>query len=167
MTKSIKSEREIWKPVPSEPGMLASSFGRVLLPPCYAPLPNGGYRTCCPKPRAGVVTKSKKTARHVYLHILVRRIGDGPRQAPRKVHQLVCEAFHGPKPFPEAVVIHADENGLNNRPENLRWGTQKENLSAPGFVQYCRSRVGSESPRAKWLYRQHAAFHETEEANKP
>lgn len=55
-----------------------------------------------------------------------------------KMHQLVCEAFHGPKPFPKAVVIHIDENGLNNRPENLKWGTQKENLNAPGFIAWCK-----------------------------
>lgn len=54
-------------------------------------------------------------------------------QRPRKAHQLVCEAFHGPKPSPEAVVIHLDENALNNRPENLKWGTQKENLNMPKF----------------------------------
>lgn len=76
---------------------------------------------------------------------MVRRNGPN-RQAPRKVHQLVCEAFHGPRPFDEAVVIHIDEDGLNNRPENLRWGTQKENLNAAGFLKYCRSRV---LPRTK------------------
>jgi len=62
------------------------------------------------------------------------------RQRPRKVHQLVREAFHGPKPFPNAVVIHVDESALNNQPENLKWGTQKENLNAPGFIAFCRER---------------------------
>ena len=36
---------EIWKPVPSEPGVLASSLGRILLPPIHIPMPRGGYRT--------------------------------------------------------------------------------------------------------------------------
>ena len=83
------------------------------------------------------------------MHIMVRRDDDGIRQSPRKVHQLVCEAFHGPRPFEKAVVIHIDENAHNNRPENLKWGTQKENLSAPGFIEYCRSRSGEDSPRVK------------------
>jgi len=74
-----------------------------------------------------------------------------------KIHQAVCEAFHGPKPFPAAVVLHRDESGLNNRPDNLEWGTQKKNLNAPGFIEYCRSRVGEKSPRAKWLARRNAA----------
>ena len=140
---------EIWKPVPSEPGVLASSKGRVLQSPRYAPMTHGGFRAYMPKPRYGQVAKSRKTAKHSYMHIMVRRDDDGIRQSPRKVHQLVCEAFHGPRPFEKAVVIHIDENAHNNRPENLKWGTQKENLSAPGFIEYCRSRSGEDSPRVK------------------
>ncbi len=66
-----------------------------------------------------------------------------------KIHRLVCEAFHGPAPFDRAVVIHLDENALNNKPENLRWGTQKENLNMPGFIAYCKSRTGEKSPVLK------------------
>jgi len=68
-----------------------------------------------------------------------------------KVHRLVCEAFHGPPPFDRAVVIHLDENALNNKPENLKWGTQKENLNMPGYIAYCKSRTGENSPGAKGL----------------
>jgi len=78
------------------------------------------------------------------MGIASRRFGN------MKVHRLVCEAFHGPAPFRNAVVIHLDEVGVNNRPENLKWGTQKENLNMPGFKAYCRSRTGENSPRAKW-----------------
>jgi len=124
---------EVWKPVSSYPGILASSEGNILLPPGYAPLPNGGYRTYLPAPYKGVVRKARKDAKHVYLGTWTRRHGN------MKIHQLVCEAFHGPRPFDRAVVIHLDENALNNRPENLKWGTQKENLNAPGFIEYCKS----------------------------
>lgn len=141
--------REIWKPVPSEPGVHASSWGRILQRPGYAPLPNGGFRLYTPKPRFGQVAKSNKAAAHKYRNIMLRRWGDGPRQSPRKVHQLVCEAFHGPKPFPDAVVIHIDEDALNNRPENLRWWTQKENLNMPKFKEYSRNRTGENSPVVK------------------
>ena len=135
------SGSEIWKRVPSEPGVLASSHGRVVLQPGYAPLPNGGFRTYLPEPRVGQVSRASKSAKHEFMLIMLRR-GEGPkRQAPRKVHQLVCEAFHGPKPFDSAVVIHLDENALNNRADNLRWGTQKENLNMPKFKEYCRSRT--------------------------
>ena len=140
---------EVWKPVPSEPGVLASSEGRILLPPRYAPMKHGGFRAYFPKPRFGQVAKEHNSANHTYRIIMVRRDGLSSRQGPRKVHQLVCEAFHGSRPFDNAVVLHLDENAHNNRPDNLRWGTQKENLNAPGFIKYCKNRTGENSPIIK------------------
>jgi hypothetical protein len=46
------------------------------------------------------------------------------------VHVLVAEAFHGPKPGPEYVVMHLNHNRLDNRAENLQWGTWSENSRA-------------------------------------
>ncbi len=135
---------EVWKPVPSLPGVLASDAGRILLPPRHAPLHHGGFRIYTPKPTAGTETRSSKTAAHVYYGVYAKAFGN------IKVHRAVCEAFYGPAPFERAVVIHLDENALNNRPSNLKWGTQKENLNAPGFKEYCRARTGENSPRAKW-----------------
>lgn len=140
---------EIWKPVPSEPGVLASSLGRILLPPRCAPVYNGGYRTYLPKPRYGQVSRANSRAAHDYRIIMVRDETKPSKTRPRKVHQLVCEAFHGPKPFPNAVVIHLDENAHNNRPENLKWGTQKENLNMPKFKEYLRSEARNDNLRAK------------------
>lgn len=134
---------EIWKPVHSKPGIMASSEGKIILPPSYAPIPNGGYRAYLPKPTIGVVRRAKSGAAHEYLGVYARAFGN------LKVHQLVCEAFHGGRPFDGAVVLHLDENALNNRPDNLRWGTQKENLNAPGFIAYCKARTGDNSPTVK------------------
>lgn len=135
---------EIWRPVPSLPGVMASSHGRVLLPPSTAQMPNGGERKYVPKPTLGTITKSKATARHTYRNIFNRKLGN------LKVHRLVCEAFHGPCP-PGMETMHRDENGLNNRPENLEWGTRKDNLNAPGFIEYCKSRTGHNNPRVKGM----------------
>jgi hypothetical protein len=146
--ESQRQVAEFWRPVPSEPGVLASSLGRVLLAPGHAPLPNGGFRAYFPKPRYGSVARSKKGAKHEYMNIMLRSEGL-QRQVPRKVHRLVCEAFHGEMPFDGAVVLHLDENALNNNPLNLRWGTQKENLNMPKFKEYCRGRTGSNSPAVK------------------
>lgn len=125
---------EMWKPVPSKPGVLASSMGRILLPPRHTPMANGGYRLYEPKPVVGVLRKALKNAAHTYYGIWTSEFGN------LKCHQLVCEAFHGAKPFDAAVVIHRDECGTNNVPDNLRWGTQKENLNSPKFLAYCSSR---------------------------
>tara|TARA_R100000541_G_scaffold16895_1_gene26562 strand:+ start:1873 stop:2298 length:426 start_codon:yes stop_codon:yes gene_type:complete len=134
---------EEWIPSLSYPDILVSSSGRVKLPDREASMPNGGTRKYVTKPTYGYKTKSCKTAKHMYMNISNRFYGN------LKVHQLVCEAFHGPRPFLTAVVIHKDENGTNNNKDNLKWGTQKENLNAPGFIEYCKSRTGDNSPVAK------------------
>lgn len=142
---------EVWKPVPSYPGLLASSEGRLLLPPRYAPLPNGGYRLYAPEPVQGAVTRANRAANHTYRGIYAKWFGN------IKVHRAICEAFHGPAPFEGAVVIHLDEDAHNNRPENLKWGTQRENLNMPKVKAYHRSRTGENSPRAKWAAKQDQA----------
>jgi hypothetical protein len=54
---------------------------------------------------------------------------DAERQQPLPVpvHRLVCRAFHGPPPSKAHVVAHWDGNPENNRADNLRWATAKEN----------------------------------------
>jgi len=135
--------KEVWKPVPSLPGYVASSWGRIKLPEKTTTTPMGGLRTYKTKPRYGDVMSAKKGARHKYRSLKTKDHGH------IKVHRVICEAFHGPPPSKKSVVIHLDENALNNRPENLKWGTQKENLNMPGFIKYCKSRTGENSTSAK------------------
>ena len=45
-----------------------------------------------------------------------------------KIHRLVAEAYI-PNPNNLPVVMHLDDNPLNNRLENLKWGTQKDNVN--------------------------------------
>lgn len=65
-----------------------------------------------------------------------------------RVARLVCEAFNGPC-HDGPVCMHKDEDSRNNRPTNVRRGTQKENLNAPGFIDYCRGRAGDANPFVK------------------
>lgn len=44
------------------------------------------------------------------------------------VHNLVCEAFHGPKPSQRHEVAHWDGVRTNCEQGNLRWATRKENM---------------------------------------
>lgn len=115
------------------------------MPDGIAATPNGGTREYKPKPTYGTKNKASKTARHEYMGLYNKKYGN------IKIHRMVCEAFHGPAPFERAVVIHIDENAINNRPENLRWGTQKENLNMPKFIEYCKSRTGENSPIIKGM----------------
>lgn len=135
-------ENEEWRPVPSVPGVIASNFGRVKFPDTTAQMPHGGSREYKTKPILGQKRRASKTARHEYYGVLYR----GKNY---KVHRLVCEAFHGSPTEDKNFVLHADDNALNNRPENLSWGTQKENMNAAGFIEYCKSRTGENSPSTK------------------
>lgn len=60
-----------------------------------------------------------------YKRVMLSR---GAEKKSKSVHQLVCEAFCGPRPSPEHVVAHYDGNRGNNTPTNLRWATAQENL---------------------------------------
>jgi hypothetical protein len=135
-------DMENTKPIPLIPGAKANSCGAIKLPDTEAQMPNGGVRSYKTKWVFGVKRRASKTARHEYYGILYR----GKNY---KVHRLVCEAFHGKAPFDGAVVIHLNENALDNRPINLKWGTQKENLNMPNFLAYCRGRLGENSPAVK------------------
>jgi hypothetical protein len=128
---------EVWRDVPSVPGILVSSEGRIMYAPHREPLPNGGTRSYGGQPAFGVW--NKQDARFI---IAIRGTS-------YKIARLMAEAFHGPPPFDGAVGMHIDENAANNRPENLKWRTQKENLNAEGFLAYCRDRTGENNPFVK------------------
>lgn len=127
---------EHWEPSPLYPGIWASTHGRILREPHKGVMPHGGERMYQSGPVFGSITSAAKGARHVYFGTHYRGIGN------IKVHRAVCSAFHGLPPFDGAVVIHVNECALDNRPDNLKWGTQKENLNAPAFRRYREARKG-------------------------
>lgn len=45
----------------------------------------------------------------------------------RPVHQIVAEAFHGPRPSRKHDAAHVDGNKWNNHRDNIRWATRAEN----------------------------------------
>ena len=144
-----RMENEVWRPIPSIPGGAASSFGRVWFPSKKStPLPGGGFRDYHTRPVWGSEEKSS-TGREGSPK---RRICTW-RGKTYKVHRLVCEAFHGPAPTPSAIVLHLDEDSSNNRPDNIRWGTRKENQNFPKVKAAFRARLGEKSPLAIYAAR--------------
>lgn len=126
---------EQWRLVPSVPGILASSEGRIMVVPYFSPLPNGGVRQYGGQPTKGQWDGDR------FVYVLKGKT--------YKVARLVCEAFNGAQPAERPICMHLDENSSNNRPENLKWGTQEENLNAPGFIAYCETRTGENNPAIK------------------
>ena len=117
-------EKEIWVPIPSDMELEASSCGRIRIIGWKKAMPNGGSRVYGTQPTFGQWDG-------------VRLIYSRKGHKTRKVARLICEAFHGPAPFSGAVAMHLDENSRNNKPGNLKWATQKENLNSPKFLEYC------------------------------
>lgn len=105
--------KEIWKPIPSLPGVSASNLGRISVDPYEAPMPHGGVRVYGGYKGSGQWT-GKRT-----IYIIKRKA--------YKLASLVCEAFHGPAPeLPQGakgpiVCMHLDKNAKNNRADNLAW----------------------------------------------
>jgi len=132
----------ITKPIKQVEGAMANDRGEIKWPNSISSMPRGGVRKYETKWIRGTKTKASKTARHEYYKVFYK----GKNY---KIHRLICEAFHGPPPDDKPIVIHINENALDNRPCNLKWGTQKENLNMPSFIEYCKSRTGNDNPYIK------------------
>lgn len=91
---------EVWKPIARLPGYQVSNLGRFI----------------------GPDGKERKLQSHGsgYLNLVITL----------PAHRLVCEAFHGESPFPGAQALHGpDHTKTNISADNLRWGTNQENVT--------------------------------------
>lgn len=73
----------------------------------------------------GQKKKAFRNKKSPYLFVALTK--DNGKGKNVKIHQLVCVAYHGPKPLDKTLVRHLDGNPLNNHPDNLAWGTPHEN----------------------------------------
>lgn len=103
---------EEWRAIPKHPGYEASNLGRVR---SWRRLSKG--RVLSPVKWSG---KSD--------HLAVMLCGDGGTRTKRAVHQLVLEAFVGPRPAWATDVRHLNGVADDNRVTNLAWGTRAENI---------------------------------------
>jgi hypothetical protein len=132
-------EDEIWKIVPSVPDYEASSLGFIRRVPFVGSMPSGGTRVYGGVPTKGTLRKDKMRYFIVY------------KNKNYAVHRMVCEAFNGlqPHPYPQSVVTHLNEDGMDNRACNLSWRSQKENLNDKKIKEYHCSRTRENNPRIK------------------
>lgn len=109
---------EQWRPIPGADGYEVSDQGRVR---SYK-LNQSASRTT-PKVLAQRLTRQRHPNRARYLHIGL--MVDGRRRE-RLVHQLVLEAFVGPRPD-GWVTRHLNDISTDNRLTNLAYGSVAEN----------------------------------------
>lgn len=110
---------EEWRPVVGYEGLYeVSSWGNVRSFPRV--MTNSIGRVCRFRGRMLKLIKKKRTG---YYQVSLCRDGE---QKEVSVHRLVAEAFIGPQPD-GMEILHGDADRTNNRVENLRWGTRREN----------------------------------------
>jgi hypothetical protein len=76
-------------------------------------------------PTAGQGLHRIKTYEDRYGYLCCGFYHAGGRHRTRTVHDVVAEAFHGPRPV-GLTVAHLDGQQLNNTPRNLAYATYKE-----------------------------------------
>jgi len=116
----VCSMAEEWKEVPGFPDYEVSDQGRVRRRPMQ-----------------------KSRTAHRYERVSLMKDG---KTHYRYVHRIVCEAFHGADPG-GAQVAHGNGDSFDNRAENLRWATPKENNGDK--AAHGTQRRGQTAPNAK------------------
>lgn len=111
---------EIWKNVPSFPGLSVTACGKVKSNAFKTPSRRDGQPW---QTRPATILKPQVNDQG-YHELRLRR--DGVRRC-YLVHRLVCEAFHGAPEFDDATVDHINGVRGDNRAENLEWVTRSEN----------------------------------------
>lgn len=137
-------DQERWLPVVGHPGYEVSSHGRVRSLDRTMVLKSPRSAVPHTQRLRGRLLKPGKV-RGAHLYVL---LGRGNH---RYIHQLVLEAFVGPRP-PGCGGLHKDDDPANNHYGNLYWGTAKQNVA-----DAIRNKPLSIRPRAYLNWRRAAA----------
>src|SRR5690554_258585 len=132
-------------PCPSYPGYSVSQDGRVFSHRTRHGIPGqrGGAKAVIDPSYTRELSGYIGPKGYISVSITSR---NGAR--PMGVHELVLDAFHGPRPK-GMVGRHLDGNPANNSPGNLRWGTHWEN--AQDRQRHGRYSRGEDHHNAKLL----------------
>jgi hypothetical protein len=116
---------EIWKPVLGYDGLYeVSSLGRVKSLDRITIYANGIRKNW-----KGRIMKTQINQKRGYSYRTpVIMLCKNSKIRCVRVSNLVCEAFHGPRPA-GYQCMHLDGNAMNNNSANLAWGTAKENCN--------------------------------------
>lgn len=119
-----RAAMEEWRTIPGHIGYEASNLGRI-------------------RCKGGRLLGQSQTE-YGYLRVYIRI---GSQRKHKMAHRLVALAYPQGQ---GSIVRHLDDDKANNRAENLRWGTQKQNHSDSrrNGTASC-DRIGSAHPRKR------------------
>jgi hypothetical protein len=108
---------EIWKQIEDYPGYEASNFGRVRRWHRWAN-------------KDGIITYTLLKPNKLYKkNYYMMRMSKNAKQYTFLLHRLIARTFlDNPNNLP--IVMHLDNDGFNNRVDNLKWSTTSENTQA-------------------------------------
>lgn len=120
MKRHFGVSRVLWRPVLDHPGYEVSSAGEVRSVDRIVSTRTGerNYKGKLLKPSSGA---------DGYQTVCLGRGHTRP------VHQLVCEAFCGPRP-PGNEARHLNADTQDNAADNIAWGTRSDNIHDKAFA---------------------------------
>lgn len=128
----------MWKAIPNYEGYEVSTEGLVR---SWHPRNGKGCYTLTKTPYLLTLSKFVDSD---YLRVALK-CPVSNKHMTRRVHQLVLEAFVGPRPDGH-VVMHINDDTTDNRLSNLKYSTPQENLR--DMVNKGRSLRGDKHPRS-------------------
>lgn len=126
-----QEDGEIWKEIEGYEGYyMISSHGRVWSKSRSTSYTKKGRESFKYQPGTLMVFKEarvskdnpRKTIPYLFVHL-----SSGNKAKSAKIHRLVAKHFI-PNPHNLPIVMHLDDDPKNNRVDNLKWGTQIENI---------------------------------------
>lgn len=114
---------EIWKDIPDYEGFYqVSDIGRVKSLKRMLPCLSRSRNQITRKVKGKVLTNCKMKSGYLFVNLCKEK-----KHCIKYIHSLVLLAFVGPKPD-DMECCHYDGTSDNNKLENIRYGTHKENM---------------------------------------
>ena len=143
---------EEWKIIEDFPNYMVSNMGRVKsLRKKIIYQTNNRWGKCkCEKIYEEKILKNYLSKRGYY----VVNLSQNSKSTQFKIHKLVATAFI-PNPENKPQIDHINTDRTDNRVENLRWVSNKENMNNPITKQKCsinnnmKNKFGKEHPNSK------------------